>query len=283
MMITLRQLFSKYTTQLSSLYSAHEAESLCFWLFEEYLGKKRLDIVKDEELQDIPASLQQAFEQLLEGKPIQYIIGSAPFYGREFEVGPEVLIPRNETEELVHRIIKENPQEGVKILDIGTGSGCIPVTLALEMNRPEVFAVDVSEAALDLAKRNAERLHATLTFQKLDILEEKIPYEQLDIIVSNPPYVRYSEKEKMHKNVLEYEPHLALFVFDEDPLLFYRVIAEKGKKALKPGGKLYFEINEGLGVDTKNLMEELGFYHVRILKDLNDKDRIVIGIWAIQA
>nr|WP_306413692.1 peptide chain release factor N(5)-glutamine methyltransferase [Cecembia lonarensis] len=277
MMITLRQLFSKYTTQLDSLYSAQEAESLCFWLFEEYLGKKRLDIVKDGELQEIPDSLQQAFEQLLEGKPIQYITGKAPFYGREFEVGPEVLIPRNETEELVHLIIKENPQEGLKILDIGTGSGCIPITLALELKQPKIFAVDISPEALNIAERNSAKHGTSVIFRKLDILEEAIPIEAIDILVSNPPYVRYSEKEKMHKNVLEYEPHLALFVFDEDPLLFYRVIAEKGKKALKPGGKLYFEINETLGDHVKGLLEELGYVQVRIIKDLNGKDRIGTG------
>jgi release factor glutamine methyltransferase len=276
-MNTLRQLFSEYKTQLTSLYSELEAESLCLWLFEEYLGKKRLDIIQDGELQETPASLQQAQEQLLEGKPIQYITGKAPFYGREFEVGPAVLIPRNETEELVHLIIKENPQKGLKLLDIGTGSGCIPVTLVLELKQAEVFAVDISQGALDMAKRNSGMHKAPVIFRKLDILEDAIPFEELDILVSNPPYVRYSEKEKMHKNVLEYEPHLALFVFDEDPLLFYRVIAEKAKKVLKQGGKLYFEINEALGDDVKRLMEELDYSQVRIIKDLNDKDRILVG------
>ena len=277
-MISLRDLFLEYKGQLKAIYPEQEAESLVYWLFEAFLGKNRLDIIQDNALNEIPASLQEALEQLLQGKPIQYIIGRAPFYGRDFEVGPEVLIPRNETEELAHLIIKENPQESLKILDIGTGSGCIPVTLALEMNRPEVFAVDVSEAALEMAKRNADRLYAAVTFQKLDILEENIPYEQLDIIVSNPPYVRYSEKERMHQNVLAYEPHLALFVFDEDPLLFYRAIAEKAKMVLKSGGKLYFEINEALGEDTRSLMETLGYSEVRILKDLNGKDRMLLGL-----
>jgi len=130
---------------------------------------------------------------------------------------------------------------------------------------------------LDMVKRNSGMHKAPVIFRKLDILEDAIPFEELDILVSNPPYVRYSEKEKMHKNVLEYEPHLALFVFDEDPLLFYRVIAEKAKKVLKQGGKLYFEINEALGDDVKRLMEELDYSQVRIIKDLNDKDRILVG------
>lgn len=280
MMITLRKLFWDYKTRLTTLYSVQEAESLCLWLFEEYLGKKRIEIVQDGELQEIPASLLQAFEQLLEGKPIQYITGRAPFYGREFEVGPAVLIPRNETEELVHLIIKENRQKGLKVLDVGTGSGCIPVTLALELKQAEVFAVDISQEALDIAKRNSDKHEASVIFRKLDILDEAIPFEDLDILVSNPPYVRYSEKGKMHKNVLEYEPHLALFVFDEDPLLFYRVIAEKAKNVLKRGGKLYFEINEALGDDVKRLMEELNYSQVRVIKDLNDRDRMVVG-WNI--
>lgn len=277
-MIRIRELFKEYQQKLMSLYPAEEAESLVIWLFEEFLGKKRMDIIKDEELDSLPEPLISAFEQLLTGKPIQYILGTAPFYGREFEVSPAVLIPRNETEELVHMIIKDNPEVGLRILDIGTGSGCIPITLALEMKSPEVFGVDISEEALEMANRNNLVLAAGVHFQKLDILTEDIPFENLDIVVSNPPYVRYSEKEKMHQNVLEHEPHLALFVFDEDPLLFYQEIAKKASKVLKPGGKLYFEINEALGAATQELMEGLGYAQVRVLKDLNDRDRMVVGI-----
>lgn len=278
-MISIRELFKEYVDKLSSLYPLEEAESLVIWLFEEFLGKKRMDIIRNEQVEKLPEALQDALEQLLKGKPIQYILGSAPFYGREFEVSPAVLIPRNETEELVHLIIKENPQEGLRILDIGTGSGCIPVTLSLEMARPQVFAVDISSEALEMAKRNAFIHHAAVEFHLLDILKQDIPLDKLDIVVSNPPYVRYSEKEKMHQNVLDYEPHLALFVFDEDPLLFYREIANKARKVLKPGGKLYFEINEALGADTQKLLEDLGYSRVRVLKDLNDRERMVVGVW----
>lgn len=278
-MISIRELFKHYVDKLSALYPLEEAESLVIWLFEEFLGKKRMDIIRDEQVEKLPEALQAALEQLLKGKPIQYILGSAPFYGREFEVSPAVLIPRNETEELVHLIIKENTQEGLRILDIGTGSGCIPITLSLEMVRPQVFAVDISPEALEMAKRNAFIHHAAVGFHLLDILKQDIPFDNLDILVSNPPYVRYSEKEKMHQNVLDYEPHLALFVFDEDPLLFYREIAKKAKKVLKPGGKLYFEINEALGADTQKLMEDLGYSKVKVLKDLNDRERMVVGVW----
>ncbi|MDX5478012.1 MAG: peptide chain release factor N(5)-glutamine methyltransferase [Cyclobacteriaceae bacterium] len=278
-MIRIRELFKDYQQQLMALYPAEEAESLVIWLFEEFLGKKRMDIIKDDEVEFLPESLVSALEQLLSGRPIQYILGTAPFYGREFEVSPAVLIPRNETEELVHLIIKENPQKGLRILDIGTGSGCIPISLALEMQDAEVYGVDISDEALEMAERNNLVLHACVKFQKLDILTEEIPWTGLDIVVSNPPYVRYSEKEMMHRNVLEHEPHLALFVFDEDPLLFYREIAHKARRALKPGGKLYFEINEALGADTKKLMEGLGYSQVRVLKDLNDRDRMVVGVF----
>jgi release factor glutamine methyltransferase len=272
--MTLKKLFTEYNKALLGLYSKNEAESLTIWLFEVILGKKRMDIIKDEPIDLLPEALETAMEQLLSGTPIQYVLGFAPFYGREFLVSPAVLIPRNETEELVHLIIKENQQKGVRILDIGTGSGCIPITLALEMNEAILYAVDISEKALETAIKNASNLNAKVTFQKLDILKEEIPFHDLDIVVSNPPYVRYSEKEKMHKNVLEHEPHVALFVFDEDPLLFYREIALKAKRVLKSGGKLYFEINEALGPDIQKLLESQDYSQIRIVKDLNGKDRI---------
>lgn len=277
--MTLKKLFTEYSKALLGLYSKNEAESLTIWLFEAILGKKRIDILKDEPMGSLPKELETAMEQLLSGTPIQYVLGFAPFYGREFFVSPAVLIPRNETEELVHLIIKENSGKGLRILDIGTGSGCIPISLALEMEGPKVFGVDISEEALKVAEQNAKSLGASLEFLKLDILTEKIPVGNLDILVSNPPYVRYSEKSMMHRNVLDHEPHLALFVFDEDPLLFYRVIGEKAKKVLKPKGKLYFEINEALGKDIQKLLESLGYSQVRVLKDLNGKERIVIGVW----
>jgi release factor glutamine methyltransferase len=275
--MTLRKLFEEYQEGLQKLYPKNEAESLVVWLFEEFLGKKRLDIMHGDVEIEIPNQLKAAFQELLQGKPIQYIIGKAPFYGREFFVNPAVLIPRNETEELVHLIIKENSSKDLRILDIGTGSGCIPITLALEMERPKVFALDISEEALKVAEQNAKSLGASLEFLKLDILMEEIPEGNLDILVSNPPYVRYSEKSMMHQNVLEHEPHLALFVFDEDPLLFYRLIASKAKKALKSGGKLYFEINEALASDIQKLLENQGYSQIRIVKDLNGKDRMAVG------
>jgi release factor glutamine methyltransferase len=277
-MSSLQEIFKDYSKKLQQLYSKQEAESLVFWLFEEFLGKKRMDILKDQIIDAIPINLIEAFESLLKGKPIQYVLGKAPFYGREFVVSPAVLIPRNETEELVHLIIKENQKPGLGILDIGTGSGCIPISLALEMNAPTVFALDISDEALEIAMLNAEKLNTKVEFRCLDILKDDLPFEDLDIIVSNPPYVRHSEKDLMHTNVLAHEPHLALFVYDDDPLIFYRTIAQKANTALKSGGKLYFEINEAFGKETKNLMEDLGFVEVKIFEDLNGKERMIRGI-----
>jgi release factor glutamine methyltransferase len=188
------------------------------------------------------------------------------------------LIPRNETEELVHLIIKENKKEGMRILDIGTGSGCIPITLALEIKGSLVFGLDISEKALSVASQNATLLGAKVEFRKCDILNEEVPFKDLDIIVSNPPYVKISEKELMHDNVLKYEPHLALFVNDDDPLLFYRHIVHKAKKVLNSEGRLYFEINEALGTITSELLTGNGFKDVQIIKDINNRDRIVVAV-----
>lgn len=270
-----REIFKSYSDKLTPLYGKNEAESLSQWLMEDFLGVKRKDLLENSEVVSIPSAMEQALDSLLAGKPIQYITGKAPVYGREFMVDGSVLIPRNETEELVHLIIKENKRPSLRILDIGTGSGCIPITLQLEILGSKIYGVDISEAALGVAQKNAELLNAQVTFHQLNILEEEIPFSDLDIVVSNPPYVRHSEKSQMHKNVLDHEPHLALFVYDEDPLIFYRVIAEKAKNALKPGGKLYFEINEAFGSQTKKLVEDQGFKQVELVKDLNGRERII--------
>ncbi len=274
----IRQLFREYSLRLQTLYSQQEAESLTFWLLEHFLGMRRMDILQDKQVAPNPA-LAEAVIQLEKGHPIQYITGHAPFYGRDFHVNPSVLIPRHETEELVHLIASENQHKGLHVLDLGTGSGCIPVTLALEMDRPVITAVDVSDAALEVAKRNAEK-HAKepVNFVRCNVLQEELPVIGLDIIVSNPPYVRESEKAHMHVNVLDHEPHLALFVPEDDPLVFYRVIASKGKRALKPGGKLYFEINEALGAEVVALLTRLGYQDIILRQDLNGRDRMVRAV-----
>lgn len=275
----LRELYQGISGRLAKIYPKEEAANLTLWLLEHYLGKNKLDLLKNEQVKLIPSELESAVQDLESGKPIQYILGIAPFYGREFFVNPSVLIPRNETEELVHLIIKENRQQGLRILDIGTGSGCIAISLKLEMEEAAVFGIDLSLDALSMATENANNLNAEVIFSRTDILRSEIPMDHLDIIVSNPPYVLKAEKALMQKNVLEHEPHLALFVADEDPLIFYRHIAQKGKGVLMPQGKLYFEINEKFGSEVVLLLQEEGFHSIEKFQDLNGKDRMVRGVW----
>jgi release factor glutamine methyltransferase len=270
------ELVKRWAGELTQ-YSPEEANNLINWLLEYHLGLRKVDMVEAFEEDSLSESLYQDFERLKTGEPVQYIIGKAPFYGREFFVDESVLIPRNETEELVHMIIKENPKPGMKILDIGTGSGCIPISLALEMKDSDVYTADVSEDAIEVAMENAEHLQADVTFLHLDILKDIPAISDLDILVSNPPYVPEAEWVDLHSNVRDFEPGLALFVPDHDPLLFYRVIAEKAKLLLKPGGRLYYEIHEKYGKEVSELMQNLGFSDVLIFKDLNGKERMVVG------
>lgn len=273
----IRQLFKDYSERLQALYAPQEAESLSLWLLEHFMGLRRMDILQDKQVEVNPA-MDEAMIKLEKGVPIQYITGSAPFYGRDFYVTPAVLIPRNETEELVHLILAENQGKSLRIMDVGTGSGCIPITLALEMDGPVVTALDVSGTALDVAAHNAAQHGATVNFIQCDVLREELPVNDLDVLVSNPPYVRESEKTSMHVNVLDHEPHLALFVPEEDPLIFYKAIASKGLTALKPSGRLYFEINEALGAEVVALLTRLGYQDIVLRKDLNDRDRMVRAI-----
>lgn len=223
------------------------------------------------------ALLWSVLERLCKYEPIQYIVGKAHFYGRDFGVNKHTLIPRQETEELVDLILKENSSP-VSVLDIGTGSGCIPISIAVHLESAIVSACDISADCLEVARMNAEALQASVTFFQMDILtnaKDQLP--SYDIIISNPPYVRDSEKRLMHENVLQYEPHSALFVDDADPLLFYREITAFAKEHLHEGGRLYFEINEALGEETAELLRMSGFREVAIVKDINSKDRIVKG------
>lgn len=275
-MSTFSEIVNSWSSQLN-LYPKQEADEMINWLLEHHMGLRRVDMMNFMEEKDLSPELKHDFERLKTGEPIQYILGKGPFYGREFIVSPATLIPRNETEELVHLIIKENPQPQLRVLDIGTGTGCIPISLALELKDPVVFGIDISEEALKIASLNAENLKAEVNFKTCDILTQDPKTESLDILVSNPPYIPIEEKSQMHRNVLEFEPDLALFVTDEDPLIFYKIIAEKGKKLLKPLGKIYFEINERFGIQVSKLLSNLGYKNVRIIQDLNGKDRIISG------
>jgi release factor glutamine methyltransferase len=218
-----------------------------------------------------------AVKDLLKNKPIQYIIGETEFCDLKFKVNENVLIPRPETSEMVHEIAVSNQQSAISnILDIGTGSGCIAISVAKKLPQAQVFAMDISEKALEVAKENATRNNVNVTFIHDDILSLRNNIETIfDIIISNPPYVRELEKAEMRDNVLNWEPHNALFVSDNDPLIFYRNILEFAKSHLKENGEIWFEINEYLGKEMTDLCKEYGFSDVEIFKDFRGKERIV--------
>ncbi|AWH86866.1 peptide chain release factor N(5)-glutamine methyltransferase [Flavobacterium album] len=270
---------TSFLEKLTPLYDAVEAESFFNIALERLKGWKRIDLAMNPEAVLDAGEIAQwdnVLQLLEKQKPIQYIFGKAHFYGLEFEVNENTLIPRPETEELVEWIVKESKHKGkIKILDIGAGSGCIAISLAKNLPDAEVFAIDVSEKALAVAEKNAAANDITVNFILQDILEAASLPDTFDIIVSNPPYVRELEKAEIKANVLEYEPHLALFVKDSDPLLFYRKIALLAKSNLPENGRLYFEINQYLGNETAEMLENYGFKDVELKKDIYGNDRMV--------
>jgi release factor glutamine methyltransferase len=275
----LKQDRTYFLEKLTPLYDSMEAESFFAIALEELKGWKRSDLAlnPDEELSGEEIERWNAVLAGLETqKPIQYIFGKAHFYGLEFEVNSNTLIPRPETEELVEWIINDNQHIGqLSLLDIGTGTGCIAISLAKNLPDASVSAIDVSEGALATAKRNAQHNKADVNFILEDILAAETLPQQYDVIVSNPPYVRNLEKEEIKENVLQYEPHLALFVDDNDPLLFYRKIAVLAKTQLSPNGRLYFEINQYLGSETVQMLEDYGFTSIVLKKDMYGNDRMI--------
>jgi release factor glutamine methyltransferase len=249
---------------------------------EHLFNLKKSDILLDKKIEKVNnEEIISIINRINQSEPIQYILGETEFYGRKFKVNKNVLIPRPETEELVDLIIKENKkQKKIKVLDIGTGSGCIAITLAKELPEAEVCALDISKDALKTANENALMNNAKVDFSHADIIQNlKFKLQNLNIIVSNPPYVRESEKKQMHTNILEHEPFTALFVKDEDPLIFYKSIILFAKQHLVENGKCYFEINEKFGQETIALFAENNFSEIRIIKDLQNKDRIAVGTW----
>lgn len=274
------QLFKSIRNKLADKYP-EESDTLAFEVVEHFSGFNRTDILIDKpfttDLQ-FQKQIEGIINRLLTNEPLQYILSKAHFYGHWFEVNQSTLIPRQETEELVHLILKDiENKESLSILDIGTGSGCIPITLQLEADTHNFEAVDISEDALKIATENALRLGAEVDFKKLDILTQNLS-SSYDIILSNPPYVLDREKTLMQKNVLDYEPSTALFVPDNTPLLFYKRITELAVKHLNPRGKIYFEINEQFGKETIELLNSYSFVELKLHQDLNGKDRIVSGI-----
>ncbi len=273
---------------LSSKYPRQEIESISKLIFEKVLGLSRLQVYLNQHETISPANLAQITEivnRLIQFEPIQYILGETEFYGLPLKVSAAVLIPRPETEELVDWIINNNPPIRPIILDIGTGSGCIPITLSKKLTGATVDGWDISSEALMIARENAEINQVKVDFIYADVLSQSYPVQpqKYDIIVSNPPYVTLSEQLSMLKNVLDYEPPIALFVPDNDPLIFYRAIADIAINQLKPGGKLYFEINEQFGNETADLLSLKGFKNIILRKDINGKERMLKADWNNQA
>jgi len=278
--------FEKIQSELQGLYPETEIKSFSFLIIGKLTGFSRTEIFVNK---NTPFSIEQQhviesfIEKLKRFVPIQYILGETEFYGLPFYVNESVLIPRPETEELVDWIQKENNREAdLHILDIGTGSGCIAIALKKEFADATVDAFDISEKALETAQSNAERNKLNVHFATVDILNAPEFTKKWDIIVSNPPYITENEKSDILPNVLENEPHLALFVPDNDPLLFYRTITLFALKHLQPNGKLYFEINREAGITCVELLKKLGFEYVELKKDISGNDRMVKVVFKIK-
>lgn len=268
---------------LEPLYDNGEARAITDYVLDVCFGLSKADILcgaVEEMTAEKTAELNKIFGRLMEGEPVQYVLGRAEFCGRWFDVRPGVLIPRPETEELCAWITADSKASGSpKVLDIGTGSGCIAITLQLDMPESKVTAWDISADALDVARENAQQLGANVNFVKLDALNAK-PEGEWDVIVSNPPYICEKEKKDMAVNVLEHEPHTALFVPDAAPLLFYRAITRLAVQTLSKGGRLYFEINPIYADDTCRMMRAEGMTEVELRSDMYGKQRMAKGVKA---
>ncbi|MEE9408107.1 MAG: peptide chain release factor N(5)-glutamine methyltransferase [Polaribacter sp.] len=295
--MTLKNFKEEFSILLSEIYPKTEIDSFFFIIIEEKLKLKRIDTVLEPNFlitDDILSELKSIIKRLQKEEPLQYILGNTEFYGFPFWVDKNTLIPRPETEELVEWILDEVvklqsckvsksqtsvsskvEKKSLNILDIGTGSGCIPISLAKNISSAKISAIDVSKEALKVAKQNAKLNNVDVNFIEMDILKAIELSQKFDIIISNPPYVRELEKVEIKKNVLENEPHLALFVDNENPLLFYKKIADLAKQHLSKNGLLFFEINQYLADETITMLQQKGFLNIELRKDLFGNDRMI--------
>lgn len=277
-MTTLRQLLNNSRERLIPIYGAGETEWLLRTVMEHVKGWDRVELVlrADKEVSDFTIGrVNEAVDRLVAGEPVQYIYGDTYWYGMQLKVTPDVLIPRPETEELVDLIVKDNPQSDLRVLDVCTGSGCIAIALAKTLKFPEVSAIDISDAALKIASENASIQKVKIDLRKEDALALPDLKDEFDLIVSNPPYVMESEKKGMDKNVLDHEPHIALFVPDSDPLKFYTAIADFAMNALKDNGRLYFELNPLTADTLADNMRKQGWNDVQLLPDMHSRIRFL--------
>ena len=265
--------------ELAPFYKESDVSIFIILMLEHTSNISYQDIVLQKRIvlsKDAAKLIRQITNRLKTQEPIQYILGETDFYKLKFKVNPDVLIPRPETEELVEWVINSTKNSNGIILDIGTGSGCIPISLKHHLPLATVSAIDISEKATLMAQKNAELNNVAVSFETRDILKwKKYAWPQFDVIVSNPPYIRESEKRLMNSNVLDYEPGNALFVKNENPLLFYKTIAEFAFQKLGSGGLLFFEINEAFGKETSKMLEKKGFKNIKLKKDISGKDRMV--------
>ena len=276
----MKRIITRINKDLATAYTDGEIKALTRIIATELLGVSQMAFYLKDDITLTAGQqtlLDNAIERLKKQEPIQYILGYCDFCGLRFKVTPATLIPRPETSELVEWIASEAIGKE-SILDIGTGSGCIAVSLAHKMPQSKVTAWDISHEALAIATENCKANGCTVEFEEVDILAYQHTGEQFDIIVSNPPYIKENEKSAMHSNVLDWEPHTALFVPDSDPLLFYRTIAEKGLTLLRPGGSLYFEINRAHGKETMEMLESLGYTSIELRKDFAENDRMIRAV-----
>jgi release factor glutamine methyltransferase len=269
--------------ELKHLYPTEEIKSILYYLFQEYLHVSRTDYILNPQRGMSESELLKfnfAIKDLKKGKPLQHILGYTYFLNHKFYVNSSTLIPRSETEELVSHIInKEAKHQNLSILDIGTGTACIPICLAKEMPQHQYTAIDIHQDILNLASKNAELHQVEINFHILDILHTSVDELKFyDIIISNPPYVLESEKKQMHKNILDYEPASALYVADDDALVFYKKIGFLASKRLKPEGRLYFEINENKAREIVDLLQSFNFHQIQIIRDMHGKDRFIEAI-----
>ena len=276
----LKEAIEQLKNGLAGLAEPQEIQAMIRVICEDVFNYDQVDVAlrQESELPDFaPERIADIITRLRRHEPLQYIVGSARFHGHRFKVAPAVLIPRPETEQLVDLIIDENPGSDLRVLDIGTGSGCIAISLARALKFAQVDALDVSRDALVVARENAAALKVKVRFFESDILSPQPP-GRYDIIVSNPPYVCWSEREAMERNVKDYEPGQALFVPDNDPLLFYKAIVPYAAQSLERGGRLYLEINQRFGNEVKRLLEDSGFDEVRIIDDTYGNPRFAAGV-----
>ena len=273
-----KTLFKDFLTGLAMNESNAELESIAYLVFEKVFGLSKTQVLTGKEISDevLKGRLKEISSRLNQHEPIQYILGEAHFFGRSFLVNPSVLIPRPETEELVRLVLDHTKKKNnnLRIVDIGTGSGCIAISLALELPDSEIFATDVSMDALNVAMENARRLNADVHFEQHNILENLLPLS-VDVMVSNPPYITRHERDGMPRNVVDFEPDMALFVSDDDPFIFYETILYRAKESLLPEGLLAVEINERYGSEILGLFNKHGFLSVEIINDVYGKNRSV--------